>query len=95
MQLKKRLRSKWALRGDFSLIDIGYDYYVARFTNPEDYEHVLTQGPWMLGDNYVVIREWEPNFVPEEDSITKLTACLRIPRLDVDILIISNGEDWK
>jgi len=28
MQLKKRLKTKWALRGDFSLIDIGHDYYV-------------------------------------------------------------------
>jgi len=84
MQLKRRLRLKWALKGDFSLIDIGCDYYVTRFTNMEDYEHVLTQGPWMLGDNYLVIREWIPNFVPEEDHITRLMAWVRIPRLSVE-----------
>ena len=28
LQLKRRLKSKWALKGDFSLIDIGCDYYV-------------------------------------------------------------------
>ena len=35
-QLKRRLKTKWALKGDFSLIDIGCDYYVTRFTNIED-----------------------------------------------------------
>ena len=72
MQLKKHLKTKWALKGDFSIIGIGFDYYVTRFTNREDYEHVLMNGPWMIGDNYLVIREWVPNFVPEEDKITKL-----------------------
>ncbi|KAJ8434946.1 hypothetical protein Cgig2_012972 [Carnegiea gigantea] len=74
LQLKRHLTIKWALKGDFSLIDIGHDYYVTRFTNPEDYEHVMMNGPWMIGDNYLVIREWAPNFSPEEDTITKLTA---------------------
>ena len=54
-QLKWRLKLKWSLKGDFSLIDIGCDCYVKRFTNMEDHEHVLTQGRWMLGDNYLVI----------------------------------------
>jgi len=84
LQLKRRLKAKWALRGDFSLIDIGCDYYVTRFTNTEDYDHVLLNGPWMIGDNYLVIREWVPNFVPEEDSVTKLTAWVRIPKLSVE-----------
>lgn len=71
-------------QGDFSLIDIGYGYYVTRFMELEDYAYVLTQGPRMLGDNYLVIRKWEPNFVPEEDNIIRLTAWVRIPRLSVE-----------
>ena len=38
----------------------------------------------MLGNNYLVIREWVPNFVPDEEAITKLTAWVRIPRLSVE-----------
>jgi len=78
MQLKRRLELKWSLKGDFSLIDIGCDYYITRFPNMEDYEHVLTQGPWMLGDNDLVIQEWVPNFIPDEDCITKLTTWVKI-----------------
>jgi len=65
-QLKKRLKTKWVFDGDFSLMDMGYDYYVIRFTNRERYNHALMDGPWMIGDNYPVIREWIPNFVHYE-----------------------------
>ncbi|KAJ8447112.1 hypothetical protein Cgig2_022841 [Carnegiea gigantea] len=54
LQLKRRLNVKWALKGDFSLIDIGHDYYVTQFSNLDDYEHVMTSDPWMIGDNYLV-----------------------------------------
>jgi len=80
MQLKKRLKTKWSLRGDFSLVDIGFHYYVTRFTNREDHEHVLMDGTWMIGNNYLVIHEWVPNFVPTEDKITELMAWVRIPK---------------
>ena len=57
---------------------------MTRFTNHEDYKHVLMDGPWMIGDDYLVIREWVPNFVLEEDKITKLTAWVQIPKLGVE-----------
>ncbi|KAJ8434625.1 hypothetical protein Cgig2_033111 [Carnegiea gigantea] len=84
LQLKRRLKTKWVLKGDFSLIDIGRDYYVTRFSNLEDYDHVMTNGPWMIGDNYLVIREWVPNLVLEENSITRPTAWVKIPKLSVE-----------
>ena len=28
-------------QGDFSLIDIGYEYYITRFTNMDDYHHLV------------------------------------------------------
>ena len=34
----------------------------------------MTNGPWMIGDNYLVMWEWVLNFVPEEDNITRLAA---------------------
>jgi len=82
--IEEKTEIKWALKGDFSLIDIGHDYYVTQFTDLEDYEHVMLNGPWMIGDNYLVIREWVPNFIPEEDNIIRLTAWVRIPKLSVE-----------
>ena len=84
MQLQKRLKSKWGLKGDFSLIDIGCDYFVTRFTNMEDYNHVINKGPWLIGDNYLTIRKWVPNFIPDEEPIKRLTAWIRIPNISVE-----------
>ena len=39
---------------------------------------------WMIGDNYLVIWELVPNFVLEEDNIIKLTAWVRIPKINVE-----------
>jgi len=56
MQLKKRLKTVWSLKGDFALIDIDCDYYIARFTNLDDRHHVMNQGPWLISDNYLTVR---------------------------------------
>ena len=84
MQLKKRLKTKWALKGEFSLIDIGYDSYITRFTSREACEHIHMDRPWMIGDNHLVTQEWILNFILEENKITKLMAWVRIPKLGVE-----------
>lgn len=72
MGLMRRLKKKWSIKGELSLTDIGCKYFIARFTNKADYNYVLTQGPWMLDDNYLTIRKWVPNFVPDEAPIKVL-----------------------
>lgn len=84
MTLIKRLSKKWQIKGSLNLIDIGFSYYVARFTNVEDYEYVLTGGPWLIDDHYLTIRKWVPNFIPNDESIKILNAWIRIPDLAVE-----------
>ncbi|XP_021727443.1 uncharacterized protein LOC110694584 [Chenopodium quinoa] len=82
--LMKRLKRKWQLKGEMSLTDIGCKYFIARFNNQEDYNFVLTQGPWLIDDKYLTIRKWTPNFIPEEASIKVLTAWVRTLNLSVE-----------
>ncbi|XP_021771492.1 uncharacterized protein LOC110735612 [Chenopodium quinoa] len=84
MGLIKRLKKKWQLKGEMNLTDIGCKYFIARFNNADDYNFVLTQGPWLIDDKYLTIRKWTPNFIPEEASINVLTAWVRIPNLAVE-----------
>lgn len=72
--LIRRLRLMWSLKGEIALTDVGCAFYVVRFSAMEDYEFVMTQGPWMIGDSYLTIRKWVPNFVPDEEPIRTLTA---------------------
>ncbi|XP_021846727.1 uncharacterized protein [Spinacia oleracea] len=82
--LIRRLRLKWNLKGAIALTDVGCAYYVVRFSSLEDYDFVLTQGPWMIGESYLSIRKWVSNFVPDESPIKTLTAWVRIPNLSVE-----------
>ncbi|KAL2942993.1 hypothetical protein RDABS01_031341 [Bienertia sinuspersici] len=84
MSLMKRSKKKWELKGGLTLTDIGYDYFIARFSSLADYNHVLTQGPWMLDDNYLTIRKWVPNFVANDAPMRFLTIRVRIPHLSVE-----------
>ncbi|KAL2944456.1 hypothetical protein RDABS01_032803 [Bienertia sinuspersici] len=84
MTLMRRLTKKWQLKGAFSFIDIGCSYYIARFNNMDDYNHVLLDGPWLIDDHYLTIRTWIPNFVPDNEPIKFLTAWVHIPNLAVE-----------
>ncbi|XP_021771498.1 uncharacterized protein LOC110735619 [Chenopodium quinoa] len=89
MGLMRRLKKKWNIKGGLALTDIGCNYYIARFSNQAYYNYVLTQGPWMLDDNYLIIRKWVPNFVPDESPIKVLTTWVRIPNLPVEYFDIN------
>ncbi|XP_074306482.1 uncharacterized protein LOC141641732 [Silene latifolia] len=84
LALMRKLQAKWSIKGILILTDLTNLYYVARFSSKEDYEFVITQGPWMIDDHYLTIRKWVPNFVPSEDRIKYLTAWVRIPNLPVE-----------
>ena len=44
MQLMKHLKQRWNLTENFSLVDMGHAYFIARFDLPVDHDHVLTNG---------------------------------------------------
>ncbi|KAJ8443575.1 hypothetical protein Cgig2_020662 [Carnegiea gigantea] len=64
----------------------------AKFSNKEDYDYVLTQGPWLVRDNYLTIRKWVPNFISNEELIRHLSVRIRIPHLSVEYL--NEGFLW-
>ncbi|KAG5219090.1 receptor protein [Salix suchowensis] len=84
MFLIQRLKYMWKLRGDFTLTDLGNEFYLAKFANTEDRAHVLFEGPWMVADHYLTVRTWHPNFDPFEASIDKVAVWVRLPDLAME-----------
>lgn len=84
MGLMKRLKKVWQLKGELTLTDIGCKFFIVRFTSLDDYNFVLTQGPWLIDDSYLTIRKWISNFIPDEEPIMILTTWVRIPNLSVE-----------
>ncbi|KAF3613651.1 hypothetical protein FXO38_11909 [Capsicum annuum] len=64
--LRTKLAELWKPMEPLLLIDLGCDYYVAKFNNPENATKVLHGGSWFITRNFLSVRQWEPNFVPEE-----------------------------
>uniref|UniRef100_A0A6N2N999 DUF4283 domain-containing protein n=1 Tax=Salix viminalis TaxID=40686 RepID=A0A6N2N999_SALVM len=84
MFFMQRLKNMWKLRGDFTLTDLGNDFYLAKFANTDDREHVLFGGPWMVTDHYLTVRTWHPNFDPVEATIDKVAVWVRLPDLALE-----------
>ncbi|KAL8158973.1 hypothetical protein V2J09_000510 [Rumex salicifolius] len=92
---KKRIRQPWRqalivkvfgrnLKGDFMMVDLGNEYYVIKFSNDEDFNHVLTNGLWLIGESYLSIQRWRPNFIAKEKPIIFFTAWIHIPNLSME-----------
>lgn len=63
--LKERLKRLWKLNGGFEIMDVDNGYYMAKFDQLGDREKVVTGGPWMLFDHYLVVTRWTSDFAPD------------------------------
>ncbi|MBA0843285.1 hypothetical protein Goarm_000487, partial [Gossypium armourianum] len=46
----------------FKLTDIANGYFLAKFQNSEDFERILSQGPWIIYGQYLIIQSWSIEF---------------------------------
>ncbi|KAL8150227.1 hypothetical protein V2J09_020035 [Rumex salicifolius] len=81
--MDRRVRQMWNLKGRMTLMDIPNGYFVARFELEADFLYVLTEGPWMIFGNYIVVRQWDPLFRLETDIIHTTYAWVRLSGLSM------------
>ena len=82
--LKKRLEALWAKHGSIDIIDVGNDFFLVKFYSFDDYDHALTEGPWLIFYHYLAVRKWQPDFDPFKASIECIAAWIRHPGLAVE-----------
>ncbi|CAN1773799.1 hypothetical protein LINPERHAP1_LOCUS12665 [Linum perenne] len=80
----RRIQQLWAKKGFVHVWDIGFGHYVARFMSMEDFDRALNNGPWLIGDHYVISEPWIPSFEPGLSSINKLRVWIRLPNLPLE-----------
>lgn len=85
--LENRLNQLWVSNGDISIIDLGNDFFLVTFTSEKDRDFALGQGPWLIYDHYLIVREWCPNFQPERASIDKVAVWVRFSGLPTESMI--------
>lgn len=74
----------WGTQDDPLIIDPGNDYYIVKLLNRAKYVRALSEGPRMIGDNYLHVQRWRHNFVADSAKISSLPMWLRFPWLPVE-----------
>lgn len=55
--LENRLKQMWVRKGIFTIIDLGDGYFIVTFSHKEDKRKALEEGPWLIYDHYLMVRE--------------------------------------
>ena len=56
--LEQKLLQLWRGIGIFKLMDLDNGFYLVKFSNIEDQDYMLIEGPKMIFDHYLTIQEW-------------------------------------
>ena len=68
--LQPKLLSLWKPTGHLDCVPLGHGFFLARLSLKEDFENVLKKGPWFIGEHFLSLRPWEPNFRPAAANVT-------------------------
>lgn len=82
--LWNKLDELWKIQDPFPLIDLGYDFYTAKFNQEEHQKKALQQGPWFVAGAYLSIRNWTPNFIPSKSKVLTTVIWVRLPGLPTE-----------
>ncbi|CAN1148284.1 hypothetical protein LINPERHAP2_LOCUS16378 [Linum perenne] len=89
--MTRKLQCLWAKQGRVSVWDIGFGHSGANFKTEADFNRTLLEGPWLVGNHYVVSEEWRTNFEPsfsQDNSIRVWVRLLGIPLENYEAAIL-------
>ena len=84
MFLLSKIRELWRPSGRTDCIDLGHDFFLIKFECKEDIDKVLKGGPWFIGQQFLTIRLWEPEFKASEASFSSVAVWIRLLELPIE-----------
>ncbi|KAM3323198.1 hypothetical protein P3S67_004349 [Capsicum chacoense] len=82
--LKTKLLALWKPAENFTLIDLGADFFLIKFTKEENMNHVLHEGPWFVFNLWLSVQKWKPKFVSSQAKIAYSAIWVRLPELPTE-----------
>lgn len=73
--LKERLKKLWKLTRSFEIMDIDQGFYMVKCDMLANGERMISGGPRMLFDNYLVVSQWSPEFASCTAKVKKSGVC--------------------
>ena len=79
-----KLMALWKPTGRLDCVDLKKDFFLIRFSLKKDHDSVLRKGPWFLGEHFLSIRPWEPNFKAEMANVLSIAVWIRFNGLFIE-----------
>ena len=76
--------SLWKPAGRMDVVELEHGFFLIRLSLKEDVETVLKKGPWFLGDHFLSVRPWEPDFKPESAKVSSIAVWVRLSGLPIE-----------
>lgn len=82
--LLEKITALWNPRGRIDCVGIGKEFFLIKFSTKEDYNLVLEKGPWFIGEHFLSIRPWVPNFRPSTADVLSIAVWVRLNELPIE-----------
>ncbi|KAF3968250.1 hypothetical protein CMV_007836 [Castanea mollissima] len=82
--LQAKLLSLWKPAGRLDVVDLGHGFFLTRLSLREDFENVLKKGPWFIGEHFLLLRPWEPDFKPASANVSSIAVWIRLSELPIE-----------
>ena len=82
--MQAKLLALWKPAGRLDCLDLGHGFFLTRLSLGEDYENVLRKGLWFIGDHFLSIRPWEPDFKPALASVSSIAVWVRLNEVPIE-----------
>ncbi|XP_009785180.1 uncharacterized protein [Nicotiana sylvestris] len=82
--LEKKIQKIWKPSENFPLIDLGSDYFIAKFSKEKNMISALQNGPWFINGFFLSIKKSEPNFKASNATQERSVIWLQLPQLPTE-----------
>nr|POE70182.1 hypothetical protein CFP56_61084 [Quercus suber] len=79
-----KINALWKPKAKMDCVNLGRDFFLIKFSSNEDYDHVLHEGPWFIGEHFLAIMPWEPYFKASKAKLSSVAVWVRIPELLIE-----------
>lgn len=62
-------------------MDLGYGFFLVKFTEEHNFHHALHDGPWFVYGNFISIKKWDPKFFVSHAYVVHTGIWIQLPEL--------------
>ena len=82
--IQNKLLAMWKPAGRLDCVGLGHGFFLTRLSLKEDCENILRKGPWFIGEHFLSIRPWEPDFHPATANVSLVAVWIRLNALPIE-----------